>query len=54
MVIIFQGDPGAVALSKFLLLNPAGVAIVVVAIMLTIGLSALAAYAVVTDGALGI
>ncbi|MBX4200753.1 hypothetical protein KW786_01350 [Candidatus Parcubacteria bacterium] len=53
MTIIFEGDPGAIALSKFLLLSPVGVAIVVFVVLLALLFGAFCAYATVTDGNLG-
>ncbi len=53
MTIIFQGDPGAIELAKFLILNPFGVAIVVIVVFLSLIVGGLAAYATVTEGAFG-
>ena len=53
MTIIFQGDPGAIELSKFLLLNPGGIAIVIISVFAALIVGAFCAYATVTGGALG-
>ncbi len=53
MTIIFQGTPGAIALSQFLLSTPIGIGIVIFSVLLAAIFGGFMAYYSVTDGNLG-